>query len=218
MFLLRKMSMGYYTQKKHLANLNRGITLVELIIVIGILGGVVGLVASFQSGVFKMNRLFGNGIDVSFEGNRVVKDLAQTIRPLTQSARGAFPVEIAATSTFAFFSDVDRDGVAERVRYYLASTTLKKGVTEPTGNPAVYNPVNEVSIELAHYVRNSATTSIFSYYDRNYMGTTTPLTYPITMSAVRHVRVLLILDKDNDSPPPFTVTTGVTFRNLKDNQ
>lgn len=210
--------MFHKSKKQQRAILNQGITLVELIIVIGILGGVVGLVASFQSGVFKMNRLFGNGIDVSFEGNRAVKDLTQTIRPLTQSVQGAFPVEIAATSTFAFFSDVDRDGVAERVRYYLASTTLKKGITEPTGNPATYNPANEISIDLVHYVRNPATTSIFSFYDRNYMGTTTALTFPVNLSSVRHVRVLLILDRDNDSPPPFTVTTGITFRNLKDNQ
>lgn len=197
---------------------SRGVTLVELIIVIGILAGVVGLVSSFQAGVFKMNRLFGEGIDVSFEGNRVVKDLIQTVRPLSPSVQGAYPIETAATSTFTFFSDVDRDGVAERVRYYLASTTLKKGVTEPSGVPASYNPANETSIEIAHYVRNSATTSIFLYYDRNYMGTTTPLTYPINLSQVRHVRIYLILDKNDESPPPFIVTTGATFRNLKDNQ
>lgn len=196
----------------------QGISLVEIIIVIGIIGGIVGLVGSFQAGVFKMNRMFGNGIDVSFEGNRLVKDLIQTVRPLNQSAQGAFPIEIAATSTFAFFSDIDRDGVAERVRYHLASTTLKKGVIEPAGNPPTYSLANEVSIDLAHYVRNSTTTPIFTYYDRNYAGTTTPLSFPVTLSLIRHVRVEVTLDKDNDSPPPFTITTGVTFRNLKDNQ
>lgn len=201
------------------ALLNGGLSIIEIVIVMGILGGIIGLVGTFQAGVFSMNRLFGSSMSVSFEGNRAMKDITKTVRPLSQSAQGAFPVELAATSTFTFFSDVDSDGVIERVRYFLSSTTLMKGITKPTGNPIGYLPANESSIELAHFVRNPATTSIFTYYDRNYAGTTTPLTQPVSVGQVRHVRVYLMLDEDvNRQPEPFVVQTSVTFRNLKDNQ
>lgn len=196
-----------------------GFSLVELIIVMGILGGVVAVVTAFQAEVFKLNRIFGGGIDASFEANRLVKDFTRTVRPLTRSEQGAFPVEIAATSSFAFFSDIDSDGVVERVRYYLSSTTLMKGIVEPTGVPLSYVLANEISTSLIKGVRNAATSSIFYYYDRNYAGTSSPMTFPVTVSGVRHVRMTLIIDADPWNPPaPVTVTTGVTFRNLKDNQ
>jgi type II secretory pathway pseudopilin PulG len=196
-----------------------GFTIVEIIIVLGILTGIVALVGSFQSGVFSMNRMFGSAINISFESNKTLKDITNTVRPITQSAQGAFPIATAGTSTFTFFSDTDADGITEQIRYYLASTTLMKGVTKATGNPLTYNPGTETKIELLHFIRNPATSSLFSYYDRNYAGTSTPLSQPVQTASVRHIRITLTVDEDINRPPfPITVTSAITLRNLKDNQ
>lgn len=209
--------MMYVFQKKN--SNQRGFTIVEIIIVLGILAGIVGLSASFQAGVFRMNRMFGSSVNISFEANRAVKDMSRIIRSLAPSEQGAYPVEMAATSTFIFFSDIDRDGVVERVRYYLATSTLMMGVVEPSGSPLTYTLANEKKSQLIHHVRNDAGTPLFTYYDRNYTGTTTPLTQPVARQHVRHVRVHVLVDVDPlQLPGPVSIISGMTFRNLKDNQ
>lgn len=196
-----------------------GFTVVEIIIVIGILAGIVGLSASFQAGVFRMNRMFGSSVDASFEANRAVKEMGRIIRSLAPSEQGAYPVEMAATSTFTFFSDIDHDGVVERVRYYLATSTLMMGVVEPSGSPLTYTLANEKKTQFIHYVRNGSSTPLFTYYDRNYTGTTSPLVQPVATQSVRHVRVHVFVDTDpSQLPGPLSIISGMTFRNLKDNQ
>ncbi len=209
--------MMFSFEKKYKRRL--GFTAIEIIIVIGILAGIVGLSASFQAGIFRMNRMFGSSVDASFEANRAVKEMVRIIRSLAPSEQGAYPVETAATSTFTFFSDIDRDGIVERVRYYLATSTLMMGVVEPSGSPLTYTLANEKTTTFVHHIRNDASTPIFTYYDRNYTGTTSPLAYPILTQNVRHVRVHIVVDNDpSQIPGPLSVISGMTFRNLKDNQ
>ena len=120
-------------------------------------------------------------------------------------------------SSFTFYSNVDDDSFKERVRYFLDGTTLKKGIIKPSGTPLTYNPADEAVSELIHGVAN-ATTSIFSYYDKNYDGTNQALIEPIDIATVRLVKITIVTDKDPQTPPgPMTLTTQISIRNLKDN-
>jgi len=136
---------------------------------------------------------------------------------MSPSSLGSYPIEIAADNTLVFFTDINDDGLKERVRYFVQGTTLKKGVISPTGSPLAYVSANETFTELVHNLRNGST-PVFTYYDTNYNGTTSPLTQPVDISFIRLIKVNMIVDVDpNRSPVPVTVTTQISVRNLKDN-
>jgi hypothetical protein len=71
--------------------------------------------------------------------------------------------------------------------------------------------------EMVHNITNG-NSGIFSYYDSSYDGTTAALTTPVTISAIRLVKVSLVIDADpGKSPTAVTITTQTSIRNLKDN-
>ena len=140
------------------------------------------------------------------------------MRGATQSAGGAYAIEAAATSSIAFFANIDGDAPVERIRYFMGTTTLYRGLTEPTGT--IYNPANERIREVVHYIKNSSTTPIFEYYTKDYDGnsTSTALASPINIPDIRLVRILLPIDPNAARSPVFqTYSTQVSVRNLKDN-
>lgn len=198
---------------------NKGFTLLEMMIVMTILSLFVVLVSDFQSKIFFYNRIFQGGNFVGTDALNVVKSMAVEMRSMSPSSGGAYPIESASTSSIAFFADIDDDGGKERIRYFFSGTTVKRGVIKPTGNPPVYNIGSETLSTLMSNVRNTATTSLFTYYNAFYDGSaTTSLSLPISISTVRLVVINAALDADPSQPfVPLYATTQVSLRNLKDN-
>jgi len=194
-----------------------GFTIIEVLVSIFIFTLIGLAVYSFQHNVFSLNKIISDSLAAQDEARRAFKTMNAEIRTASPSSLGAYALSETATSSFIFYSNIDDDFYKERVRYFLQGATLKKGVIKPSGVPLTYNPANETVSELAHDVAN-ATTSIFSYYDTNYDGTTQPLAEPINVSAVRLVKITIIIDRDPTKPPaPITLTTQISIRNLKDN-
>jgi len=174
-------------------------------------------VSSFAKDIFSLNRITSDSLTAQDETRRALKTMSAEIRTASPSSLGAYALAQSATSSFTFYSNIDGDSFKERVRYFLDGTTLKKGVIKPIGTPLTYSPANEVISELIPSVAN-ATTSIFSYYDKNYDGTTQALIEPIDIATVRLVKITIVVDKDPQTPPsPMTLTTQISIRNLKDN-
>jgi prepilin-type N-terminal cleavage/methylation domain-containing protein len=198
--------------------MKKGFTLVETILTIFIFSLMMAAVTFFARNIFYLNNIASNTLSVEFETRKVLKPMANEIRSASPSSLGAYPLETLATSTFTFYSDLDGNGVKEKVRYFLSNGSLKKGVIIPTGSPLTYNSASEVITTVVHDVRNTATTSVFQYYDTDYDGTTAPLPSPVAISVVRLVKVSLVVDADPGRPlREKTVTTQVSLRNLKDN-
>lgn len=196
----------------------RGMTLIETLIALAIFALLAVAIGSFARDVFFFNDVIQIGLNNVTEARKVLRPFANEVRGAQPSNLGAFAIAQTATSSFAFYSDIDADGVRERVRYFLEGDEFKKGIIEPTGNPLSYNPANETVIKVIRDVVPGP--YIFSYYDTNYAGsTTTPaLVDPVTPTDVRLVRVDLTVDANpNRAPSLMTVTTQVTVRNLKDN-
>lgn len=195
----------------------KGFSFIELLVVVGIIGLLSMAVGKFAGDVFYVNSVAQGSLSVSFDARNLLRVMARELRAAAPSANGAFPLVATASSSISFYSDVDGNGQRDFVRYYLASSTLMKGVTPPTGSPLTYSMANEDLIVVMSDVRN-ATTSIFSYYDNAYAGTTTALTFPINIQSVRLVRIDLTLDANgNRAPIQRTFTTQVSIRNLKEN-
>ena len=202
---------------KYLKTKQKGFSLIEILVALGIFSLIVVAIGLFQRDVFSLNNILQVGLKNQNEAKKILRPFANEARSASQSNLGSYPLATVASTTFSFYSDIDNDGLKEKVRYFLDDTTFKKGVIKPSGNPLTYNEEDEDIVRVVHDVVN---VSIFSYFDESYDGTasSTPLAQPVTPSDVRLVQVEIVIDSDPNKPPaPLPVTTQVSIRNLKDN-
>ncbi|MBI4132876.1 MAG: hypothetical protein HY473_02220 [Candidatus Sungbacteria bacterium] len=209
----------HYTPIAHAAGrrLRPGVTLIEAVVALGIISLIALVVGAFQRDIFLVSGFLQDSLLAQQDLRRTLKAFSAEARSLSPSGAGAYPIAAANPNDFAFYSDTDSDGLRERIRYFLDGTNLKKGVIVPGGAPAVYDPANET---VATVIRNviSTTTPIFEYYDTTYNGVSPPLSQPVDTLAIRLVKVTVTVDRNpSRPPPPVTLTTQISLRNLKDN-
>ncbi len=195
-----------------------GFTLVEtLITLIIFLIVLVGTLNLYNDTINTNNALTGN-LNAQLEIREAFRSMLSYIRSASPSAAGAYTIDTASSTYFAFYSDIDNDGIKEKVRYFLSGNTLKMGVIKPTGNPPVYVAANEKISALISDVANPVATPIFSYFDSSYNGSTAALPVPINIPAVRLIKINVLIDHDPTKPPvAISFSTQVSIRNLKDN-
>lgn len=207
-----------FTKKKKINNSkNKGFTLLELLITMAIFTLVLSAIGYFLRDIFFYKDVFTGGLTSYDESRKVLQPIASEIRSASSSSLGSYPLEKTGDTEFVFFTDIDDNGLKEKVRYFLSGNILMRGVTAPSGSPLQYLTNNEITSEIIKGVRNGST-PIFTYYNDNYNGTTEPLTQPVSLVSVRLLKITLLIDSDPNSPPsPVVVTTEVNIRNLKDN-
>lgn len=194
-----------------------GFTLLEILITMVIFSLIMGIVVLFARDLFYYDNIFSGGLTSYDETRKILQPISSEIRSASPSSLGAYPIETTGNTTFTFFSDINNDGLKEKIRYFLSGTIMMKGVIIPSGNPLQYLSGTESLSEIIHNVRNGST-PIFNYYNSTYNGETPPLSQPVSVLSVRLVKITLILDANPNRPPaPMTVTTEVSIRNLKDN-
>ena len=121
----------------------KGFTISELLISIFILSVLTLGVSTFQRDVFSLNFALQNGLSAQMSARRVVKTMVAELRETGPSALGAYPIASASSTSITFYSDVNNDGLRDRVRYYVSGTNVKRGIIAPSGNPLTYNSANE---------------------------------------------------------------------------
>ncbi len=196
---------------------NKGMTLVEIVVVVAIFGLIMLAVFELGSSIFSFNRVAQDNLFAQSSARKVLKVMISELRSVSPSSLGAYPISSVGTSTITFFSNIDTDDYKERIRYFVQGNSLMKGVIKPSGNPLVYNNVDEEVSLLIDYFANGST-PMFEYFDEDYSGTSTPLVDPVQATSVRLVKIYIVIDKDaNKNPGPIFVTSQVSLRNLKNN-
>lgn len=196
---------------------NKGLAVIEVLAAIGISALITGAIVQLFLFSWRNNAIVWEQLSTQNEGRKVVQDFGNELREASASSIGSYPIESASGTAFVFYSNLDDDSLVERVRYFTSGTTLKKGVTKPTGSPLAYVTSTEIITNVAHDVANG-TSTIFSYYDGNFSGTQSSLSSPVTVAQIRMVKISLRLEEDpNLSPVPFYIESKVAIRNLKDN-
>lgn len=186
----------------------------EIIIAMSILSGVVLAITMFSLDIYDFGIFLGENIVAEQEIQLTLRVMASEIRAMAQSVTGSYPIELASQNSLTFYSDIDGDGLAERIRYFLDGTTFKKGIITPTGAPLSYLIANEEIIEKVHNVY-SAAGDIFAYYDPSYTGTQTALTFPLNISALSLININITVDQTPaDSVSRINLSTSVNMRNL----
>jgi type II secretory pathway pseudopilin PulG len=195
-------------------NPSRGFTLVEALVALGIVAGVLVLVGLLGRDVFSMRSGFTAALSTQSDARRILRPFADELRAAAYAETGAYPIAESSTSSIAFYSDVDRDGAVERVRYSVEGGALLKAVSEPGGNPITYGAA--ATSTLVRGVLASST--YFAYYAEGYDGTasSSPLAFPVSPSEVRGARVWLEVDEDTARAPGAAVlSTAATVRNQR---
>jgi len=203
------------SQKNNL--LKKGFTLVEILVSVSIFAAIIVFIGGFQSDVFSLNRIIQSGLQNQSEAKKIIRPFANEVRSASNSNLGSYAIAEATPASFTFYTDIDKDGLRERVKYFMDSGEFTKSIISPTGQPLVYDSEDEQIIKV---VRDVINYDIFEYYNSSYDGTasTTSLSQPVVTSDVRLVKVTLVIDSDPNKPPaPIEITTQVSIRNLKDN-
>lgn len=152
---------------------------------------------------------------------RGLKTAVKDIRGLGQSDSGAYPIESANKFDFVFYSDIDKDGVMERVHYFKDGDKIKRGIRKPSGTPPVYAAGDQSVATEVEKVVNTAQQPLFYFYNTNYPADQThnPLATPVSPVAdIRLVKVDIYVNiNPNRAPDNVRIESFVELRNLKDN-
>ena len=192
-----------------------GFTLVETLVTVSIfllLTGGITLMLKYVFYTFNQQSL---SLDSADSARLALFTFSNEIRNATNGIDGSYPLNQASTSQIIFFSTYGSGNNVNRIRYYITNSTLYKGVIVPTGIPLSYGSIEATSSVLTGLV----STSIFSYFDGNYAGTSTPLAQPVNVNNVKFVQINLTLTKQDirNATTTFLVSGGAAIRNLKTN-
>ena len=200
---------------KNFATKTKGMTLVELIVVIGIFTTVSLVVAESIATFYRHNAYTIAQANQVTHARRGVEYMVRDIREMTYADNGSFPLVDFATNTIRFYSDIDRDDSVELVEYTLSSTTLYKTVFDATGFPPTYSTSTpNQTYTISEYVQNILQgVNIFTYYDTN--GIQATATSSVT--DIRYIAVSIIVNIDPlRNPGEFMLRSSASLRNLKE--
>ncbi len=142
----------------------RGFTLIELLLVLTIFSFIILIIFFLTINISNINTQIIFNVGKNREIIITVSALTKELRGMSQSNIGNYPIEKAQPNQIIFYSDIDKDNLIERIRYFVENNNLKKGIIKPTGNPLTYDPNNEIIYTMITDLTN---TNIFSYYNRN---------------------------------------------------
>lgn len=199
--------------------MKQGFSLIEVLIVVAIAASLVVVASNFSGNVSGLNSLISQQLQSKSDTNATIQIITSEIQSAEFSQTGAYPIDYATTSSFAFYSDINKDGKSEHVRYFLVSSTIYKGVIEPTGTPATYPTSTEIVTDAVDNVTVGTSTPLFTYYDENYTGTQAAMSVPVIVANIRLVSMSFFsaAGSAQQSQPPQYFSALIDIRNLKSN-
>jgi type II secretory pathway pseudopilin PulG len=99
----------------------KAFTLVETLVTIGIIILSMGALAAFIVMAYRTYGYTWEQARAIDEARRGIETMVKEIREARQGDDGSYPIEKAEDKEFIFYSDIDRDGDTERVRYFLGT-------------------------------------------------------------------------------------------------
>ena len=199
--------------KEKIKNKFFGFTLIEALVAVTIFTMLMVGVTLMLKDVFYTFTQKSLALDNIDSARSVSFAFTNEIRNAAYGVDGSYPLNQASTSQIIFFSTYGASGNnVNKIRYYIATSTLYKGVTVPTGSSYGSEATSSILTGLS-------TTTIFSYYDGNYAGTSTPLSQPVNLNNIKFVQINLVVTKQDvrNATTTFFVSAGSAMRNLKIN-
>ena len=188
-------------------------TLLEAIIWLSVFVVILTAIVSSLRYTYRGQRFAFEQADATRSARVGIERSVRDFREASYADNGAYPIVSLATSTATFYSDYDNDDKIERVRYFLDGTTLKRGITESSGDPAVYATSSESVSTLSTDVRNTAiNTPLFTYFDR--AGAAMADLSDVDALAFVVVRLVVNLHPER-APDDFELRSSAALRNVR---
>lgn len=189
--------------------------MLEAVITIVIVAIIVAGVGLLSNQLFRFRNIIDETLSTEQELGQVISPFVTELRSAQISSTGIYPIEAASTSSITFYSDVNKDGLVERLRYFLDGQVLKRGVVAPSGNPPSYNLGSETVKEMLHGIIIGSA-GIFAYFGVGADMDSAPMSSPITVDLIRTVKISVTVDKNPaESPGSTKYETSATPRNLR---
>lgn len=156
----------------------------------------------------------------SAAASRATGKIISELRHVRQADNGDYPVESGSNFDLKVYLDVDKDGVTERVHYFLDQATdeMKKGITNPLATtPISYPAADDTVTVITNFVVNESNDPVFYYYNENYPGdiVNNPLATPVSIDQVRLIRVHLYVNINPvHAPDNINIESFADLRNL----
>lgn len=193
---------------------HKGMTMVEMIVFIVVFSLVMGAILSSALFFYRTNRHIVEQAFAIESARKGVELMTRTVRETTFADDGSYPIISMSDEMFYIYSDIDRDDSVERLRYFLNGSDLRRGLTESSGAPPVYDDADEVVTTVSDSVRNTITgTPVFTYFDESGAEITDYADVP----DVAFVRIELIVNVNPlRVPDSFTLRSSASLRNIKE--
>ncbi|MBU0619778.1 MAG: type II secretion system protein [Patescibacteria group bacterium] len=187
-----------------------GFSLIELIIVIGIFSTITIVWMSFYIKGLQLFPFILKQSQSVEDAQNSVETMVREIRNTDNGEDGSNNFALASDYTLIFYSDINKDGLTDKIRYFIENEKFKKAVIYPTGWPLEYLPENEEITILAKNIMNTST-PIFYYYD----GDNNILPTQAILTKTKMIKVKMKID--NGRPENYNLESYVQIRNVKDN-
>ncbi len=201
--------------KNSAANAAAGFTLIEIVVSMAITVVIAILLVRLARDTTDSTLRFNNQLVTQQQIEQTLQLIVPEIRSISQGIDGSYPIAAAASSSFQFFSDVDRDGKLDKVRYFMNGNILQKGIIKPAGSPASYPTSTEIISDLVSGIVSG--TQVFSYYGSAATSSgSTPLPSPINVLSIKTVKVTIVADQGLPGKPSLAgAETSANIRNLR---
>jgi prepilin-type N-terminal cleavage/methylation domain-containing protein len=157
---------------------SQGFTLIELLVVMLIAGILAGAMLGLYYGVVRSFADTGNRMVNQDDARTAINQMGRYIRMATSSASNQTSISdaiaVASPQELVFYADLNGDGKADKVRYYLSGLTMKMATVAPimTPSPPSYPAYTTDGVVVMNGIQNGAT-AIFTYYQVNPAYTST---------------------------------------------
>jgi type II secretory pathway pseudopilin PulG len=104
-------------------SMNKSFTIIETLVTVLVFGLMMGVISGLIIMAYKSH---GYSIQQSIainEARKGIKTMVKEIREAKPGDDGSYPIEKAEDKEFIFYSDIDKDGATEKVRYFLGSVS-----------------------------------------------------------------------------------------------
>lgn len=197
---------------------SKGMTLVEILVAMSITVLVAILITQLVAAITEFNQRFNRTLVGQQQAQQTLQVMIPEIRGAAQSNIGNYPIEQASTSSFTFYSDIDQDGLFERVKYYLSEdgNNFMKSIIKPSGEPLAYPTSSEIVRPMMSAIQMGSS-PIFTYYGIYATGTqSATLPNPVDVLEVKTININLIFNEGSTTTPVIkSVENQATVRNLR---
>ena len=157
---------------------SRGFTMVELLVVLIITSLVAAAMLGVYLSVVRSVADTGNRVINQDDARTAINELARYVRMASSSASNQTSVSdaiaLAQPQELVLYADINGNGLADKVRFYLSGQTMKLATVAPntSTSPPTYPAYTTDGVIIMNGIRNGAT-AIFTYYQTNPAYTST---------------------------------------------